>query len=71
MAVIAHYVDKFFQNVTRFIVLRNLRGNHFGENIATLLIEIIRDFEIENLLGYFVIDNVESNDMCIEFLFLV
>jgi hypothetical protein len=65
IAVITHYVNKFFQNVTRLIALRNLRGSHSRENIATLLIEIIKDFEIEDLLGYFVIDNTEFNDIYI------
>jgi hypothetical protein len=69
MAVVAYYVDKSFQNVTRLIVLRNFRGSHFGENMAILFIEIIRDFEIEDFLPYFIIDNTESNNTYIEFLF--
>jgi hypothetical protein len=68
MAVITYYVNKSFQNVTRFITLRNLRGNHSGENIATLFIKIIRNFEIEDLLKYFITDNAESNNTYIEFL---
>jgi hypothetical protein len=64
--VITYYVDKFFQNVTRLIVLRNLCGSYSRKNIATLLIEIIRDFEIEDLLEHLVIDNAESNNTYIE-----
>jgi hypothetical protein len=66
--MITYYVDEFFQNVTRFIALRNLRGSHFKENIAILFIEIIRDFEIEDLFRYLVTDNAKSNNTYIEFL---
>jgi hypothetical protein len=69
MVVVAYYVNKSFQNVTRLIILRNLRGNHSGKNIITLFIEIIKDFEIKDLFGYFIINNAESNDIYIEFLF--
>jgi hypothetical protein len=29
ITVVAYYVNKFFQNITRLIVLRNFRGNYF------------------------------------------
>jgi hypothetical protein len=68
MAVVAYYVNKFFQNVTHLIILRNLRESHSGKNIIILFIKIIKDFEIEDLLRYFITNNAESNNIDIKFL---
>jgi len=34
--------------------------------MAALLIEIIKKYGFEDRLGYFIADNVESNDVCID-----
>lgn len=65
MAVVAHYLDKSFVNRSRLIALRRLQGPHSGENMAMLLLKIVREFEITDRLGYFTIDNAESNDICL------
>ena len=66
MAVIAHYVNKKFRNTSRLIALRNLNGSHSGANITELLIKIIKKFNIQDFLGYFVTDNADNNDICID-----
>ena len=66
MAVVAHYVDKKFRNTSRLIALRNLNGSHSGANMAELLIEIIKKFDIQDLFGYFVTDNADNNNICID-----
>ena len=66
MAVVIHYCDKTYKNRTHLITLRRLRGSHSGENMAALLIEIIKKYGFEDRLGYFIADNVESNDVCID-----
>ena len=65
MAVVAHYLDKDFVNRSRLIALRRLQGPHSGENMAILLLKIVREFEITDRIGYFTIDNAESNDVCL------
>src|SRR5438876_11655432 len=65
MAVVAHYVDKKFRNTNRLIALRNLNGSHSGANMTELLIKIIKEFDIQDLLGYFVTDNADNNDIYI------
>ncbi len=37
--------------------------------MAALLIEIIKEYGFEDRLGYFIADNVESNDVCIDLIF--
>ncbi len=66
MAVVIYYCDKIYKNRTRLIALRRFRGSHSEENIAALLIEIIKKYGFEDRLGYFIADNVKSNDVCID-----
>jgi len=66
MAVVIHYCDKAYKNRTRLITLRRFRGSHSGENMTALFIEIIKKYGFEDRLGYFIADNVKSNDVCID-----
>jgi hypothetical protein len=65
MGVIAHYTDNTFKNRIVMIALKRLHEAHSGENIGSLLIEIINDFDLKERLGYFITDNVSSNDTCV------
>ena len=69
MAVVAHYLDKSFVNRTRLVAMRRLYGSHSGDNMAKMLVRIIQEFELTDRLGYFMIDNADSNDTCLEHLF--
>jgi hypothetical protein len=66
IAIVAHYLDKTWINKTRLIALRRLYGSHSGQNMARLLMSVIQEFEITKRLGYFMTDNAESNDTCLE-----
>lgn len=68
MAVVIHYIDKSYKVRTRLIAMRRVYGGHSGENQAKLLVEILREFELTDRLGYFVSDNATSNDSCIDIL---
>jgi hypothetical protein len=62
LAVVAHYTNRQYQVQTRLLALRRLHGEHSGENQAGILIEVLKDFEITDRLGYFVTDNASNND---------
>jgi hypothetical protein len=51
------------------IALKRLHEAHSGENIDSLLIEIINDFDLKERLGYFVTDNASSNDTYVYHIF--
>jgi hypothetical protein len=65
MGVIAHYTDNTFKNRIIIIALKRLHEAHSDENIGSLLIEIINNFDLKERLGYFVTDNASSNDTCV------
>jgi hypothetical protein len=65
MGVVAHYANNIFKNRIIMIALKRLHEIYFGENIGSLLIEIINNFDLKERLGYFITDNVSSNDTCV------
>lgn len=67
MAVVVHYTDKSLKNRKTMIALRRLSGSHGGENMGALLVDILKDFELIESLGYFVTDNASSNDVAIDY----
>jgi hypothetical protein len=48
-----------------FLGLRRIVGDHTGENIAIMVYKVIDDFAISQKIGYFVIDNVSSNNTAV------
>jgi hypothetical protein len=65
MGVVAHYADNTFKNRIVMIALKRLHETYSDENMSSLLIEIINDFDLKERLGYFIIDNASSNDTCV------
>jgi hypothetical protein len=43
-----------------------LYGGHSGENLATHIIPILRDWGIDNRIGFFITDNEASNGVAID-----
>ena len=40
-------------------------GAHSGENMAQSIITIIEDYKLTDRIGYFMLDNIRSNDTCV------
>lgn len=69
LGIYVHFVDKQYKIKTVMIALRCIKGSHSGENIAHTLEQVIKEYKITDWLGYFILDNVKSNDTCIKALF--
>jgi hAT family C-terminal dimerisation region len=66
LGIVAHYLDrKTWKNQSRLLGLRRLHGAHSGENMASVLIDVAQDYEITDKLGFFTLDNADSNDTCL------
>jgi hypothetical protein len=65
IAVIAHFVSHTGEARDCLIGLRRVHGSHSGENMAHSIISVIEEYELRDRLGYFVLDNVSSNDTCV------
>ena len=65
LGVIAHFIDKTGKRRTAVLALREIEGEHLGENMADVLLHIFNDYKITGRIGFFMADNVSSNDVCI------
>jgi hypothetical protein len=48
--------------------MKEIKGNYKGENLAPVVMEVIRDWDIAYKLGYIVIDNTGNNDIIITYI---
>jgi hypothetical protein len=48
------------------LALREVEGEHSGENMADVLLKTFEDYGISEQIGYFMTDNATSNDTCID-----
>ena len=45
------------------LAIRELEEEYIDENIFQLIYDIVKEYRIEDKLGYFMIDNVMNNDI--------
>ena len=62
MGITAVYIEEDGQLNHTVLAVKEIEGNHHGENLAPLVMEVIKDWEIAEQLGYFVMDNASNND---------
>lgn len=66
MAIVTHYINSTGARKADLIALRRLHGEHTGENMAALLLEVFREYKIGGRIGFFILDNASSNDTCVD-----
>ncbi|KAJ3454766.1 hypothetical protein MRS44_013366 [Fusarium solani] len=66
LAVVAHFLDERHKLQTALLDLPPLKGPHSGENIAKVLSTVIDFYDVSPIIGFFMMDNATSNDVCIQ-----
>lgn len=66
VGVVGHFINKDGRRRQVVLGLREIVGEYTGENMAGVLIDLFRDYGIAGSIGYFIADNAESNDTCID-----
>lgn len=66
IAIVAHYIDRDGARQTKLLALRQLEGEHSGANIAQVVLNVVGEYRIGSWIGYFVLDNVSSNDIAVD-----
>jgi hypothetical protein len=66
IAIVAHFIDSKGYRQTKLLALRQLKGEHSGENIAASVLKVIKEYRIRDRIGFFVLDNAGSNDTAVE-----
>jgi hypothetical protein len=62
LGMIAHYFTENGQLCQSVLALRELEGQHTGENQAQLIMKVIEEYGIASKVGYFMMDNAENNE---------
>ena len=65
MGVVAHWLDEDLKKQDLLIGLKRVTGTHTGENMAAVVIPVLKLFDLGPRLGFFIGDNLPSNDVAI------
>ena len=66
VAIVGHYMSSQYKVETVLLGLRRLYGSHSGENLAETVLEVISTYGLTgDRIGWFMLDNVNSNDTCV------
>jgi hypothetical protein len=60
--VILHYVDKKGKTRRNVATMKEVDGSHTGENLSVPALAVIKEWGIQDNLGYFMMDNADNND---------
>ena len=73
LGIVGHFVDRSFKARIVLLGLKRLHGPYSGINMAQLLIQVIKTYNLANILGFCVLDNAGDNDtsLCIVEAFLL
>jgi hypothetical protein len=66
ISIIAHFVNKNWERQHLQLSMSRLYGGHSGENVAAHIVPILRDWGIDNRIGFFITDNEASNGTTID-----
>lgn len=64
LGTVDHFLRPDYTNDSMLLSLRRLQGTHSGENMADIVLETQREFEITEL-GYYITDNHPANDLAV------
>jgi hypothetical protein len=62
LGVVAHFISADNRLQHRVLALRNIDGEHNGENLAEAIIQVVEDWGFVSKLGFFTMDNAGNND---------
>jgi hypothetical protein len=65
LGLCCHFIDRSWQARTVILGMKRLIGPHSGDNMATLLKQVLQTYKLGPRLGYCVLDNAGDNDTCL------
>jgi hypothetical protein len=68
IAIVAHWTAENYEVKSALLAIREVHGEHSGENIANVAYAVMKEYNIHSRFGYFVGDNATNNNTSIEFL---
>jgi hypothetical protein len=65
IALVAYYIDEKGCRQTKLLAIRQLNGEHSGENIAECVLLVFKEYNIRKRVGFFILDNASNNDTAV------
>jgi hypothetical protein len=65
LGIIAHYVDEDGKLQRSNLALKSIIGDHTGEHLAEIILEVLEEWGIVSKLGFFMMDNAQSNNVMV------
>ena len=62
IAITTHWTDENWKVQSTLLAIREIKGDHDGENISQVIHAVVKEFEIVDRIGYFTVDNASNND---------
>jgi hypothetical protein len=62
IAITVHWTNKNWEVRSTLIAIREIEGDHDGENISEIVHAVLKEFRIVDRIGYFTGDNASNND---------
>jgi hypothetical protein len=66
LGVVGHFVNENGSVDHIILGLREIEGTHTGENLCTVLLQILSEYNIWTKIRYFVMDNATNNDTMLD-----
>jgi hypothetical protein len=66
IAIVAHHISKTGEAKDCLLGLKQVESDHSGANMAEVIAPVIKEYGLQDRVGYFVLDNVKSNDTCVQ-----
>jgi hypothetical protein len=68
LGVVARYISDSGSLEHVVLAMKEIEGKHKGENLAPVVMAVIRDWGIGEKLGYIVMDNASNNDSMMQYI---
>jgi len=68
IAIVAHWTAEDYNVKSALLAIREVHGEHSGENIADVVYPVMKEYDFHSRFGYFVGDNASNNNTSIEWL---
>ncbi len=63
------WIDATGKRRTTVLGIRRVYGEHTGENVGSIILELLKEYDISgDRIGYFILNNASSNDTAVEFI---
>jgi hypothetical protein len=66
IAITAHWTDPDWKIQLTLLAIRELEGDHDGENISEVIFSVLKEYNIVDKFGYFTGDNASNNDTALQ-----